>query len=49
MAVCLRDRSYSLVPCRIFLNTDSVGVSLYCKGSKRKGDKLVQDLGMEVT
>ena len=24
------------------------GVSLYCKGSKRKGRKLVQDLGVEV-
>ena len=25
------------------------GVSLYCKGSKRKGRKLKQDLGLEIT
>ena len=59
VAVRLGDSSYSAVQSAIsFLYRQSGierseevkgGVSLYCKGSKRKGRKLKQDLGLEIT
>ena len=59
VAVRLGDSSYSAVQSAVsFLYRQSGversaevkgGVSLYCKGSKRKGRKLKQDLGLEIT
>lgn len=59
VAVRLGDSSYSAVQSAIsFLyrqsgieRTEEIkgGVSLYCKGSKRKGRKLKQDLGLEIS
>ena len=58
VAVRLGDSSYSVVQSAIsFLYQQSGieqseevkgGVRLYCKGSKRKGRKLNQDLGLEI-
>ena len=59
VAIRLGDSSYSAVQSAVsFLYRQSgidrseeikEGVSLYCKGSKRKGRKLKQDLGLEIS
>ena len=59
MAVRLGDILYSVVQNRILKLYRECGIErpaqvksgvcLYCKGSKRKGVKLVQDLSLEVT